>query len=252
MRTKLDRVTITGADDSIPSAILADLSDEFPFVEWGILVHKVAYEASEKEMYAHRFPSRRWIDVLETIASVRKMQLSLHMCGPWVRSILMGKQDFPPNILDMFQRVQLNFHAGSAKCDAEKCSEVLHKFNRQWIFQIDGVLGNRHLLSLYDLANPPDCVPLFDVSGGAGVLPNEWPRPMYTRQEAPYQYVYHGYAGGLGPHNLAEELPKIIEAAKGTQIWIDMETHVRSERDKQFDLLKVRKCLEIAEPFIKE
>lgn len=30
-------VTITGADDDVDPSALEDLSDEFPFVEWGIL-----------------------------------------------------------------------------------------------------------------------------------------------------------------------------------------------------------------------
>ena len=34
----LDRVTITGADDSIHVEQLAELSQAYPYVEWGILV----------------------------------------------------------------------------------------------------------------------------------------------------------------------------------------------------------------------
>ena len=37
---KLTRVTITGADDSVEPRALAELSEAFPFVEWGLLMSK--------------------------------------------------------------------------------------------------------------------------------------------------------------------------------------------------------------------
>lgn len=39
------------------------------------------------------------------------------------------------------------------------------------------------------------------------------------------------------------------DTAEG-RIWIDMETRVRSNNDATFDLTKVRRCLEIAAPFV--
>lgn len=43
-----------------------------------------------------------------------------------------------------------------------------------------------------------------------------------------------GYAGGLGPENINEQLYRISSVAKGP-IWIDMETRVRSQYDLDFD-----------------
>ena len=55
-------------------------------------------------------------------------------------------------------------------------------------------------------------------------------------------------------HNLEVELKRIEKVVdsiyKNTRIWIDMETKVRSDDDRQFDLEKVRRCLEIAAPFV--
>ncbi|MHB1675039.1 MAG: hypothetical protein ACYCSP_12405 [Acidobacteriaceae bacterium] len=42
---KLETVTITGADDSTDIVELAELSEEFPFVEWGILISARARKA---------------------------------------------------------------------------------------------------------------------------------------------------------------------------------------------------------------
>jgi phosphoribosylanthranilate isomerase len=63
--------------------------------------------------------------------------------------------------------------------------------------------------------------------------------------------MYHGYAGGLGPDNLAHEIPRIAKAAGDARVWLDMESGVRSNNDKQFDLDKVLQCLEIAKPFVR-
>jgi hypothetical protein len=95
-------------------------------------------------------------------------------------------------------------------------------------------------------------------------LPKAWPNPIYLKSTESGQVLnrwdYHGYAGGLGPDNLEEQIPRILEAAsyKGFSkeiqegdIWIDMETKVRSDQDRQFDLEKVEHCLEIAAPHIK-
>ena len=240
---KLDRVTITGADDSIgrPDKLL-DLTREFPFVEWGILVHA-------KGAGTPRFPSDSWIaDLQRLIRGGHKMPLSLHVCGRWVRDLLIGKMTIPQELLFGFDRVQLNFHAENTPCDPPRFYEAVHQLRkgRQFIFQIDGNQGNAHLESLMiedATVGDLDLVPLFDISGGTGVLPSAWPTPESAGE---VDYSYYGYAGGLGPENLAEQIPLIAKVARRTRIWIDMETRVRSNDDQQFDLAKVRQCLEIA------
>ena len=49
----LTRATITGADEGVDHTALADLSDEFPFVEWGILISEKAGRP--------RYPTARWV-----------------------------------------------------------------------------------------------------------------------------------------------------------------------------------------------
>lgn len=48
-------------------------------------------------------------------------------------------------------------------------------------------------------------VALYDSSGGRGILPNSYRLPVGD---------FCGYSGGLGPDNLEEQLPKILEAAR--------------------------------------
>lgn len=244
---KLDRVTITGPDDSIRPEDLIPVTKEFPFVEWGIL-----YSASS--MGSRRFPKAEWLWDLRAVARREHLPLSLHLCGRYVRQILLGQT--PQDVwtfIDVFDRVQLNFHAERNECNPRACAEALKAFSdhgqREFIFQLDGERGNQHLERIGEFCDGEfRAFGLFDISGGAGILPDQWPAPRYMLDDTTPDY--HGYAGGLGPDNLAEQIPLIGAAAGDCRIWIDMETKVRSEDDRQFDLAKVRRCLELAKPFV--
>src|SRR5437867_3256069 len=101
----LDRVTITGADDSIHPTDLVALSKEFPYAEWGILF-------SGSRQGSPRYPTLAWISDLWK-ASGYGLQLSAHLCGKWVRELVLDanfswrRED---QYFDMFKRIQLNFH----------------------------------------------------------------------------------------------------------------------------------------------
>lgn len=244
---QLDRVTITGADDSVEPADLLALSRMYPFVEWGILL-------SKNGMGKPRFPTADWLWKFRDMARRFPIQASMHVCGRWLREMLIGS--IPSDLgmfIDCFQRVQLNFGAEPLEYKFKLFGNALESLSddgqREFIFQICGPQSPGPALFLQaiggDACFDVDCFPLFDASGGAGVLPSEWPMPIDKD-------IYHGYAGGLGPDNLAEQLPRIAEAAVETRIWIDMESRVRSADDRQFDLAKVRQCLEIAKPFVVE
>jgi hypothetical protein len=77
---------------------------------------------------------------------------------------------------------------------------------------------------------------LFDSSPGRGVSPPTWQRAMES--------IPCGYAGGLGPENLGQQLPRIYEAADKATFWIDLEERLRDEHDR-FSMSLARKCLEI-------
>jgi hypothetical protein len=258
----IDRVTVTGADNSVKPEDLIPLTEEFPFVEWGIL-------ASQRGTVEHygtkRSPPLPWLARLRELHSQGKFpQLSLHLCGAWVRQLLLGNLVVPPVLLPGFRRIQLNFHAEGAKCDVEKFAKALADplfAGRDFIFQLDGASGNEYLEAVLG-EDVLGCYGLFDVSGGRGILPTAWPKPQMIdvvpgeHGEGEEYHAYTGYAGGLGPDNLAAEIPKILAAAAGDEhthegrIWLDMETLVRSDDDQQFDLEKVRRCLEIAAPYV--
>lgn len=239
----LDRVTITGADDSVKPSQLVELSQRYPFVEWGILL-------SRSSAGQPRYPTPSWISALQLAVRGHHhdVHLSLHVCGHWTRQLLLGFNEIPGWYWEGFGRVQLNFHRENARWDPAKLAEQMQALkHRQWIFQLDGEGGNEYFANI-NLMGEIDCVPLFDTSGGAGVVPREWPKAEERGADA--ELLYHGYAGGLGPRNLEEQLPLIHEAAGAARYWIDMETHVRSSDDRFFDLRKVEQCLAICAPRI--
>ena len=251
-----DRVTITGADDSIEPGELVHLSEAFPFVEWGILF-------SANHVGEPRWPSVGWLaELFEQIdATAFEVNLSAHLCGRWVRDLLAGNFSYSAFIgraFRHFRRVQLNFHAEPQLVIGTKFVSALVAHSspsdpREFIFQIDGVNDDLFIGASRN-AHGVSVVPLFDGSHGAGRLPGEWPVAAYRggRAYGDASKVYHGYAGGLGPDNLEYEIPRIAKAAGDARFWIDLETRVRSVDDRVFDLAKVRRCLETAAPFVAE
>jgi len=233
----LDRVTVTGADNSIHPKDLVDLSNRFPFVEWGILLSK-SQEGSK------RFPTVEWIDRLLELAALEfpaGVTLSGHLCGSWVRDLCRGGNSFSidrPGLAHCFDRLQLNFHAEAHEINPDAFVAGLRNLEPEqgYIFQFDDV--NNALMDAARLAGI-QAAPLFDTSGGAGVLPGSWPKPVAD---------YCGYAGGLSPDNLEEQLDRIAAVTPGARIWIDVETHVRSGHDAQFDLGLVERFLDRAAP----
>ena len=243
---KIDRVTMTGADESVEAERLLAIALEYPIVEWGILV-------SEKRTLTGgpRFPSVRWINSLFTAQRMIEshqapMRLALHVCGSWVRDFLVGGDALIRDlggILPAFPRIQLNFHAERHEVDLSAFVKNLRMLTVEHdvILQMDGFNE-----SFYNLVRSaiPRVFPLFDRSGGAGQVPEVWPFSFAD--------VYNGYAGGLGPETMERELERIAEKVGDKTIWIDMEGRIRSDQDRQFDLMKVIRCLELARPYFHE
>jgi hypothetical protein len=230
----LKRVTFTGADDMTSIEDMMLLSHEYPFIEWGILLPSKGKS---------RFPSAPWTQRLVGSAALAPwpVQLAGHVCPPWTGLILNGVHTLYSLIGTAFERVQINTHGEN------------YEFKRGWLERLtvmpdDNVEGNREYILQLDGVSDKELersttsrlTGLYDRSHGAGVLPGEWPK-------AGRDWI--GYAGGLGPDNLAAELPKILTASAGSDIWIDMETQVRGP-DCRFDLAKVLACCKIAKPYI--
>lgn len=231
-------VTVTSADYSVRPEDLVPIAKEYPFVEFGILL-------SKKRQGSKRFPSRDWLEELYILWRQERLVLSGHLCGRWVRDLCAGTPSFFEDlgyIWKMFGRFQLNFHAEPHKVDEQRFSEILRQYlnSKPIIFQMDGT--NEKIFYSIEARWGIQAFPLFDRSGGEGLLPGEWFKQIPN--------TYCGYAGGLSPDNLKSEMERISKVAIGP-IWIDAETLLRSEDDLVFDLEKVRCFLEVARPWVK-
>jgi hypothetical protein len=230
-------ITATGADDSVQDIDeMLKISTEYPQVEWGILL-------SKNNTGSHRFPSVPWLQSLATMQRNHPgvLNLSAHLCGRWVRDVFIeGKAEFFDVVpMDIFKRVQFNFHAQRHMVNDGIAVELLKsKFQPyEMIFQFDGV--NDELIRVCTDAGLK-AYPLFDQSGGAGILPDSWPQAK----------GYSGYAGGLSPENVAYEIMQMRQSCNGNDIWIDAETKLRTENDAVFDLDRVRDYIKNAQPYM--
>lgn len=234
---KISKVTLTGADNSISPSDLIPVSKRFPFVEWGILLSKK--RSSPGGPGGTRFPEHIWLEFLASENHrFSPMQLSGHLCGDWVNEALMGNWGFVGMLPSLFwkqlKRIQINTHGVYHPCDIPALIQKIKMFpDKEFIFQWD----NKNTSMILQVAEYCKNVSvLFDLSHGAGILPKEWPVPV--------EKMKCGYAGGLSPENVKESIDKISEKVGDAEIWIDMETHIRSEQDALFDLDKCCSVLE--------
>lgn len=214
---KIKYVTLTGADDNVSCKDLFSISSDYSFVEWGILI-------SQSKSGIQRYPSWDWIVDLDEMYSGFG-NFSAHLCGKWVDDAINGQY-----MLDMsfFNRVQLNMAGGrlvKALHSDSKVWEAVLKIEKDVIF--GGPYQDIHIDEKLFIDN--GVFPLFDSSGGRGQLSKIWPKPLN---------LLCGYAGGLGPHNLKEELKRIEDVVGDAMIWIDMESRIRTNGEFDINLCK--------------
>jgi phosphoribosylanthranilate isomerase len=231
------RVTITGTDNDVDPRDLIDLSSEFNFVEWGVLIGR-GPTATPREVVRPRFPTWGWIRGFfeSCLEAEHVVRLAMHVCLNPSRAaediaLTLGSS---PDGWDVFRRfghrIQLNGYQPGVLRDAHVMGAV-NASNASFILQCR---GQEQLDSMvYDARyiGTCRCQVLFDPSQGNGMRPASWP---LTRPRG----VSLGFAGGIDPSNVREVLEDI---GPRDEMWIDMETGVRT--DNHLDLDKVRSVL---------
>lgn len=229
----LDRVTITGVDETSNPDDLLRISQRYPFVEWGFLL-KESLPGTGR--YVSTTTLKRFLPWAEA------MCFSGHICGKWGRDMLVGYdsifQELHP-YMPMFTRLQWNVNASRNPYDLR---DVEHLFatRDQYRHIIQCNKSNELFVALLLDAGVNFDI-LYDASGGRGIVAKTWPPAS--------DLAYYGYAGGLRPDNLAGELAKINMVAGPYRIWIDMESGVRNSNDI-LDLGLVTKVLAEAERWL--
>ena len=239
---KINKVTITGADDKTSHLELVRLSKKYPFVEWGILF-------SASKVGANRYPSIRWIEKLREVKTEfdkdaepgKKMYLSGHFCGKYSRDVMSGTFSEIDFYKGMFKRFQLNFNFKAAPYKKDLLLDGMKNRYDETIFILQYNKSNAsdidEIIKDYGASNL-HC--LYDASGGRGKVISE------IKEALP---VYTGYSGGLNLENVEGVCKIITEHENPVHCWIDMESGVRT--NDELDLGKVEKVLETCSKFIK-
>lgn len=208
-------ITFTGADDLTRISDMQDLAADHA-VEFAILF------SATRDGDA-RYPTGNWINEVRESG----LNLAAHICGSWARQIVETGRSDMDHLMGGFARAQINTGPGADP-------EII----RQWADRMSAETGRLVEPILQCRGVFPDDTRvswLFDCSGGAGVSPDAWPAPPTN------PLVSYGYAGGIGPENVAD----VLMGLEGDhESWIDMESRIRNE-DDEFDLGMCRKVCEI-------
>lgn len=236
---KINKVTITGIDNKIEYKDLCALQDKYPFVEWGVLFSK--NKEGEK-----RYPSMDYIKS----EFAGNLKLSAHFCGWWAREIL-EKQNFDLilSLPKQFKRVQLNYNFKNSKgwnlaklasfCNENKDISIILQYNRSNQTHLNYFISSVIPL-VFPKGIPSNINFLYDSSGGNGKKIESIGKTIPNH--------YTGYSGGLSSDNIESVCEKIDSSTDKTEVWIDMESGVRTDND--LDLIKVEEVLEKCLKFI--
>lgn len=221
--------SLTGIDETTPLVELAVVSDMYPYAEWGFLY------SPKLQATPGRFPSVGRIQrAFKELP--RYVRVALHICGAGVSQLLDGEavvSGLVEGLRARSGRVQLNFDAARSDVDLDRLRQFMLK-RPDLLFITPHNEDNKAVIPA--LAGVANHAILFDSSHGRGIAPQAWQRAIAT--------LPCGYAGGLGPENLGQQLPRIYEAADKATFWIHIEERLRDEHDR-FSMSTARKCLEI-------
>lgn len=229
----LERVSLTGVDDKTALPDLVTLSEMYPFVEWALLYvpHKEG---------APRNPSQRWRQAF--FEAQLPGYSAVHLCGNLAFEQLL--EDRLPRELLQADRLQLNINARKRDFTEDQVLEVYrHAMHLgpslilQYHEDSAAIIGK--FLSGLSVLDRPRVHVLMDESRGKGKTPNAWFRP------AVLEGIFCGFAGGLGPDNIASVLGQIERSGK--RYWPDMETGIRT--DNEMDVHKAGRVLAAARLF---
>lgn len=235
----LKMVSIAGVDDGVKPSELQALTEEFPFVEWGVIFTRNSCGLRP------RYPSLRWMAELDEYS----LPVCMHLSGKIVRKVAPadGPVDFKPiytaiSLLESLKRIQLNLspYVPDWATHQTELDSFANANNLSFILQTGTFDHPSVRAGTWDAgASNPDYWTaisfLHDASGGKGLI---------GEFEAPVKGAFTGYAGGISPENLTETMDRIYATGIDQPFWIDMESGVRTE--DQFDLDKVRSVLEQA------
>lgn len=223
---KLRYITCSDPREDIPVESLLNFMAKYPISEIGVQAHPgpMSFDNGRNKWFGEIMKKAQNMQTAPNIA--------LHVNYAWCDYMCEGLVPYEldwwlrvPNIYSgqpVVKRIQLNIGDFSNKFDVKKLTFLMKRHPKQeFIFpwnervakEIDTLKQNGAKFSL-----------LFDGSYGAGIEPEKWQKPVYND-------VPNGYAGGLGPDNVAKNLDKINAILpENYATWIDAEGKLRDRQ----------------------
>ena len=235
---KLRYITCSDPRENLPTASVIDLLKLSPLAELGVQAHPSAMAQGK--------PRNIWFnELLDAVKSSKTpLNIALHVNYGWCDEICLGhvpdeiqqflKHQHPKTNEPLIRRIQLNIGDCTYVFDAKRLAtliktwdkyEVILPFNQNIKQKIEQLKARGAKFNL-----------LFDASYGAGIAPTNWQVPVYKD-------IQFGYAGGLSPENVADNLAKIDTVLPdGYETWIDAEGRLR-DRTGAMDISLARTYL---------
>lgn len=188
-------------------------------------------------------PRNVWFkDLLHAAYNVPSFNLAVHINMEWAHEIccagkipdVLKEWIYARNSLSVptIKRIQLNMPAATAQ-----------KINQDALARIISALPRREFILQYNDKTKAAVKKLhqtgakfsllFDASGGNGIQPDKWQKPIYATHPT-------GYSGGLSPDNIVHNLRQINALVGDKPIWIDAEGRLKSNdlfnEEPQFDV----------------
>lgn len=223
--------TLTGLDEATDLHGVAHLAERFAGTEWAVLLDRS--KAAQQDGKG-RYPREAWVREFAQFSQDNKLRSSLHLCGQDAIDFL-REDKAVMDLAAMFPRVQLNVRAAGLRV-ADDVGV------RQFLNAVRSVKGcgvttrvilqyNESNAALWnELRRVGGYEALIDRSAGSGLLPKDW-----TIDRFEFSGACIGFAGGLGPDNIAEQLSSMSASAHGKAFWVGMESKLRNRYDR-FDL----------------
>ena len=219
----LEILTFTGIDILSNKEEALKIYEDYFKVEFGVLVG-----GHNGEEGYNRFPPLDVVAEWLRFSKIKGLPLAIHLCGKISRDIMNGSGlERALKLCKGFGRVQINSEA----YDYERIAKFAERVSCPKI-----ILQRREGFEFGYPLTHPKIEYLFDMSGGAGKTNFEdWP--------AADEGIRSGYAGGLRKSNIDRAI-SFIRAQGNRQIWLDMESGVRTQ-DNWLDFGEVKKICQI-------
>lgn len=241
---------ITASDPREDTSIedIIKLLNTSKLAELGIQAHPSAMSAG--------YPRYIWfnnlLDVLKR--AKQKYNIALHINYRWCDSMCGGvipveikhllSQTHMETQKPLIQRVQLNIGDDTYKFKADAVAKIISE-NKKHEFIFPYNKATKRTIDKLEKTSAKFNL-LFDGSYGAGISPKSWQKPAK-------QDIQFGYAGGISPENVSDNLTKISQILpEDYKTWIDAEGRLRNPNTCTFDVNYAQNYLDNAIKWIKQ